>query len=216
MRSGVRLLALISLAAPALGCAPLGAAPSEVAAAKPAQASIRPPHEGRLEVSEQERPEVHAEIPWPHVASLYGYGSVRLWGHPLEDNLHARLIVDVPARERRWEGCSELQVRIDGAEQTLPARYVGRPLRRGVYDAVGVEVPIEVLRTLAAAGEVQAALCGDGFALDASQRATLRRFVAAFDRLAEPGVLPYDAPIEIGPEVVLPGEVEEDLEPLPA
>lgn len=216
MRSGIAALAIATVLAgfAAYLISPASSQGEGSPASTIAEESITPPHEGRLEVAELE-PEVHAEIPWPHVASLYGYGSLRLWGRPAEDQLHARLIVDVPATERRWEGCDELSVRIDGDVHTLPARYVGRPLSRGVYDALAVDVPIDVLRNLAVAGEVQGVACDDGFALDAAQRATLRRFLRAFDRLAVPAASPYDAPPELGPEIDLPPE-EAELDPIPA
>ncbi len=170
------------------------------------------PRAGQLDVEQApgRTPAVRAEIPWATPSATNGLASVRLWGRPTEDELEASMIIDARSTERRWAACGQVMLFGAGGELALPARYVGASLSQGhVYDAVRVRVPIERLRALSLSEEVRGDVCGDGFVLDVEQRATLRRFVETFDRLAMPAGGVHDTWTHDGPELLLPGEDEE-------
>lgn len=174
------------------------------------------PVEGRIEVQGGERsPDLRAQIPWPNVASLWGWGALRIMGRPRDDELSVHAIVDAPAPARRWGAMCDVTMRIDAQEVSLRASYVGRPLSSGVYDAVRVELPIETLRAIARAGRVEGEVCGDRFEIGVEQRATVARFVQRFDELAVPDGPPRGAPPADGPDLFLPG-IDDELWPTPA
>ncbi len=167
---------------------------------------------GRLAVEEAPNalPALRAELPWLATSTLYGWGSVRLLGRPRENELTVRAIVDAPRPTRRWTAACAVEVTMDGAPIAVRASYVGAPMEGGVYDAVRMELPIETLRAMAAARHVHGTICGDPFALDAPQRATLAAFVQQFDLLARPDHAPEETHTEPGPrEPMMPGEEDE-------
>lgn len=159
-------------------------------------------------------PEVRAEVPWPNGASILGWGAIRVWGRPLENVLRVSAIVDAPARARRWAARCEVRLQADERPIEAVGGYVGRPMGEGAYDAVRIDLGIEDLRAIARAERVEGVVCGDRFVLEAPQRATVRRFIEAFDDLAIPRGPSSAEPIEYGPDVVIPGE--EEIWPTPA
>lgn len=174
------------------------------------------PVEGRVEVQGGERaPDLRAQIPWPNVASLWGWGALRIVGRPRHDELRVHAIVDAPASARRWGATCEVTMRIDAQHLSLRASYVGRPLSRGVYDAVRLNLPIETIRAIARAQRVEGEVCGDRFELGAEQRATVARFVQRFDELAVPDRPARGTPVADGPDLVLPG-IDDPRWPTPA
>jgi hypothetical protein len=144
------------------------------------------PLSGRLRVEElPSNPALRAELPWANGASLYGWGSVRLSARPREDELTVRIIVDAPARSRRWAGECDVRLKGEGGTVVRHARYVGRPMDGGAsYDAIRIELPIEEVRRLAATSTLHGTVCGDSLALREEQLDTLRAFVSEFDDLA--------------------------------
>jgi hypothetical protein len=76
------------------------------------------------------------------------------------------------------------------------------------FDAIRMEIGIDVLRRMAHAREVHGDLCGEPFALPSSQRETLRGFVEAFDGMAMPRATSNETEVELAP--VDPDEVIED------
>lgn len=159
-------------------------------------------------------PELRAEVPWPNRGSMLGWGAMRVWGRPLEDVIRVSAIVDAPARARRWAASCEVRLDADGRAIEARGGYVGRPMSGGVYDAVRIDLGIEDLRAIARAHRVEGVVCGDPFVLEAPQRATVRRFVESFDDLAVPHGPTRPEPIEVGPELVMPGD--EEIWPTPA
>jgi hypothetical protein len=148
---------------------------------------------------------------------MLGYGSVQMWARPARDEIRVDAIVDAPAREARWTRCKAAMLRVDGRPIEVPAKYIGRPMDDGVYDAVLLRLGVHQLRAMARAGRVEAIVCGDPIALTAAQRRMLGRFVRAFDRLAEPephGEVP--AFREVGPKIELLPTEQEDPGPYPA
>lgn len=138
-----------------------------------------------LEESSATTPHLRAELPWSNSSSLYGWGSVRLLGRPREDELRVRVIVDAPARLRRWDAECNLAVDVSGTRIERRVRYAGAPMDGGaVYDAISVELGVEELRRIARAGTVAGTVCGDAIVLGEAQLRTLRRFLAEFDELA--------------------------------
>ena len=149
-------------------------------------AERRDPMAGSVAVEERPHapPALRAELPFRSASSELGWGSVRLLGHPREDELAVRAVLATAATTRRWrEGC---RVELRAGERAIAhaASYVGVTRRSGAYDAVRVELTIEELRAMAHAPVVQGTVCGDPFALGDAQRATLRAFVDEFDELA--------------------------------
>jgi hypothetical protein len=174
------------------------------------------PIEGRLGVSGGESaPSVDAQIPWANRSTLWGWGAMRLWASPREDELRVHAIVDAPAGARRWGAMCEVRVEVDGREVTLPASYVGRPMTRGQYDAVRIDLPIEELRAIGGARQVSGEVCGDRFEIGAEQRETVQRFVERFDALSRPTHLPRGTPPATGPDLFVPGQ-DEEIWPTPA
>jgi hypothetical protein len=158
-----------------------------------------------------ERAAVHAEIPWATSGSIWGWGTLRVWGRPRNDEIRVHAILDVATPARRWGASCEVRMWIDGrelAQQT--GSYVGRPMRSGVYDAVGLELGIEDLRAIADAERVHGTVCGDRFEIGSPQRATVAAFLEHFDRLAIPFEPPRGFSPSIGPDVLLPGEEQGD------
>ncbi|WP_157069509.1 hypothetical protein [Sandaracinus amylolyticus] len=160
-------------------------------------------------------PDLRAQIPWPNVASLWGWGALRIWGRPRDDEMHVHAIVDAPARARRWGAMCDVRMEIDGERVALRASYIGRPLTRGVYDAVRLDLSIETLRAIARADRVEGEVCGDRFEIGAEQRATVARFVERFDDLAVPSEPLRGAPPSSGPDLFLPGW-DDEIWPTPA
>jgi hypothetical protein len=173
------------------------------------------PLSGRLaiETPPNELPSLRAELPWSVPESFYGWGSVRLFGRPRENELTVNAIVDAPRPTGRWSSACEVAVTVDGAPVAIRASYVGAPMHGGVYDAVRMELPIEAVRAMASAREVRGTICGDSFALLPAQRETLADFVRSFDALARPDRVPHETPAQMGPqEPDLPGEDDEITE----
>ncbi|MDQ3033910.1 MAG: hypothetical protein M3Y87_15950 [Myxococcota bacterium] len=174
------------------------------------------PMAGRLEVAGGESsPSISAQIPWPNPSSLWGWGAVRLWGSPREDELRVHAIVDAPAGARRWGAMCEVRVRIDEREVAMRASYVGRAMSRGQYDAVRIDLPIEELRAISRAQRVEGEVCGDRFEIGAEQRETVGRFVERFDALSVPAPSLRGTPPAVGPDVFVPGQ-DEEIWPTPA
>lgn len=164
----------------------------------------------RVEAAPNTLPALQAEVPWSVPHTLYGWGSVRLFAHPRENELTVSTIVDAPSAAARWGTGCEVSVSLDGASLPITASYVGAPMHGGVYDAVRMELPIETVRAMARARDVRGTICGDPFVLDASQRETLEDFVRHFDLLARPDRVPHETPAQMGPrEPELPGEADE-------
>lgn len=174
------------------------------------------PLAGQLEIAGAESsPSIDARIPWANGAALWGWGALRLWGSPREDELRVHAIVDAPAGARRWGAMCEVRVRIDARELSMRASYVGRAMTRGQYDAVRLDLPIEELRAIAGARRVEGEVCGDRFEIGEEQRETVGRFVERFDALSAPSGVPRGAPPATGPDLFVPGQ-DEDLWPTPA
>lgn len=175
---------------------------------------LRP--EGELEVRQGTRsqPSLRATLPYANPAARLGYGGIQLWAGPERDELRLSAIIDAPAKETRWVGCTQVELWVDGELVSISARYVGGPMEGGVYDAVQLELGIEQLRRLARARRARGAVCGDPLEIGASQRATLADFVDWFDRLAMPaGEGKVPAYREIGP--VLERLPREEVDPGP-
>jgi hypothetical protein len=175
--------------------------------------------EAELEVRPErpEQPPLELRLRYQNSAALFGTGSLSFWARPSTDEIRVGAVVDAPARSTRWAGCREVTLYIDGAALPLAARYVGRAMDSGVYDAVLLHLGIHELRRMARARHVSGSVCGDPLELSAAQRRTLARFVTFFDRLAAPVPL-EDAPLfrEVGPKLELLPCEEEDPGPYPA
>lgn len=173
------------------------------------------PLSGRIRIEEAPNtlPALRAEVPWSVPHTLYGWGSVRLFAHPRENELTVSTIVDAPSPSARWSSACEVSVTLDGAPLPLSASYIGAPMHGGVYDAIRMELPIETVRAMARAHEVRGTICGDTFVLDDAQRGTLADFVRHFDLLARPDRVPHETPAQTGPhEPDLPGAADEGWE----
>lgn len=174
------------------------------------------PLSGRVRIEEAPNtlPALRAEVPWSVPHTLYGWGSVRLFAHPRENELTVSTIVDAPSPAARWSATCEVRVSLDGSSPLpITASYVGAPMHGGVYDAVRMELPIETVRAMASAHDVRGTICGDPFVLDAAQRGTLEDFVHHFDLLARPDRVPHETPAQMGPrETELPGAADEGWE----
>lgn len=170
------------------------------------------PLEGALRVrpDELEEPALELRFPWRNPEASFGYGAVHLWARPALDHVRVSAILDAPADARRWRGCEAVRVAADGERHALRARYVGRPLGGGSYEAVKVRFGIHQLRALARAERPRIRVCGDAFDLERAQQATLQRFVEWFDHIATPR-RPDAAPFfrDVGPRPALPGEVHD-------
>ncbi|GAB4196136.1 MAG: hypothetical protein OHK0013_03060 [Sandaracinaceae bacterium] len=159
------------------------------------------------------RGHLRASLPWANDAAVYGWGTVRLDAEPEENELTVRTIVDVPTRARRWSAACELRVDVDGTEVRVAAQPVGTRLKGGdFYDALRLEVGIDVLRRMARAHTVRGEICGDPFELPEVQRATLRAFVERFDALALPVAVPREERVPLAPAD--PEEIVEDPDAL--
>lgn len=188
-------------------CACFGVAPPQPTAAG-LQGVGAPPLEGWTALEGIETaPTLRAEVPWSNDASLLGWSALRVWGRPRQDELRVSAILDAPSHARRWGALCPVEIRADGerAIRTTGA-YIGRPMSRGVYDAVRIDVGIDELRAVARARHVEGSVCGDRLELGDAQRDTLRRFVDSFDDLAVPRGPTRGATIERGPELVMPGD----------
>jgi hypothetical protein len=167
----------------------------------------------RIEQPPHALPALHAEVPWSAPHTLYGWGSVRLFAHPRENELTVSAIVDAPSPSARWSNACEVRVSVDGAALPITASYIGAPMHGGVYDAFRMQLPIETVRAMARARDVQGTICGDTFAFDTAQRATLADFVRHFDLLARPDRVQRETPAPTGPsDPELPGEADEGTE----
>jgi hypothetical protein len=201
---GARLLALALVLA---GLSPNAHASSEAqhgsgADVSDTQATGRRLPDGRDEAGDLSsgRGHVRASLPWANDAAVYGWGTVRLDAAPMENEITVRAIVDAPTSARRWSAPCELRVDVDGTEVRAAARPVGTRLKGGAfYDALRLELGIDVLRRMARAEAVRGEICGDPFELPEVQRATLRAFVDRFDELALPVAPPRESPPEVAP-----------------
>lgn len=148
-----------------------------------------------------ETPHLRAELPWSNESSLYGWGSVRLIGRPREDELSVRVIVDAPARLRRWDAECSLAVDAQDTHIERRVRYAGAPMDGGaVYDAISVDLGVEDLRRLARAGTVAGTVCGDAIVLGEAQLRTLRDFLAQFDEIATRARPSRETELDVTPE----------------
>lgn len=155
------------------------------------------------------RGHLRASLPWQNDAAAWGWGTVRLDAEPTEDEITVRTIVDAPTSARRWTARCELRVEIDGDEVRAAAEPVGTRMKSGgYYDALRLELGIDVVRRMASAGTVRGEICGDPFELPEVQRETLRTFVEGFDGLALPTAPPREEPPALAP--VDPEELVED------
>jgi hypothetical protein len=170
------------------------------------------PLSGRVRVDQLPHtlPALRAEVPWSAPHTLYGWGSVRLFAHPRENELTVSAIVDAPSPSARWSSACAVGVTVDGAPLPIEASYIGSPMHGGVYDAFRMQLPIETVRAMAGARDVRGTICGDTFALDSAQRATLADFVRHFDMLARPDRVPSETQAPAGPsDPEMPGEADE-------
>ncbi len=200
--------------APALAASAPPSLPTTVAARSVTLPDGRP-LSGRVRIEEAPNalPALRAEVPWSVPHTLYGWGSVRLFAHPRENELTVSTIVDAPSPSARWSAACEVSVTLDGTPLPITASYIGAPMHGGVYDAVRMELPIEAVRAMALARDVRGRICGDTFVLDDAQRGTLADFVRHFDLLARPDRVPHETPAQTGPqERVMPGEADEGWE----
>lgn len=159
-------------------------------------------------------PALRAEIPWANGSALWGWGAMRMWGRPREDEVRVSAILDAPARARRWGASCEVHMQIDDRVLRTSAGYIGRPMVSGVYDAVRIDLGIEDLRAIAGARRVLGTVCGDRIEIGDEQRETVRRFVDQFDSLAVPTGPSRGIEILRGPDLVMPGD--EWIWPTPA
>lgn len=154
-----------------------------------------------LEEDAEATPHLRAELPWSNSSSLYGWGSVRLLGRPRIDELRVRVIVDAPARLRRWDAECNLAVDASGTRIERRVHYAGAPMEGGaVYDAISIDLAVEDLRRIADSSEVAGTVCGDAFALGEAQLLTLRRFLDEFDELATRVGPSHETELEITPQ----------------
>lgn len=169
------------------------------------------PMDGELLV----RPEAHDDpslelrFPWRNRRATLGWGAAHLWARPGRDHVGVTAILDAPSARPAWRECREVSLVADGAEMTVEARYIGRPMNRAsmVYEAVQLSLGVHHLRQLASARAISGSICGDPFSLTRAQQATMGRFVEWFDHLAIPR-RPGDAPYfrDVGPRPALPFE----------
>lgn len=175
--------------------------------------------DGELEVQLEARdhPPLALRFPYVNRAAILGYGGMQLWARPAEDEIRVDAIVDAPAKEARWTRCEAATLRIDGRASEVRARYIGRPMDGGIYDAVQLELGIHQLRAMARAHRVEATVCGDPVAVSSAQRRLLGRFVRFFDRIAAPRQHGDAPPFrEVGPKLELLPNESDDPGPYPA
>ncbi len=165
----------------------------------------------------REKPSLELRFSYANPEAMLGYGDVQLWARPVLDEIRVSAIVDAPAEQARWSRCEAATLRAEGRTVELPAAYIGRPMGRGVYDAVQLELGIHHLRQLARAEDASVTVCGDPVRLSIGQRRLFGRFVELFDRIAAPRQH-GDAPAfrEVGPKLDLLPNEEEDPGPYPA
>jgi hypothetical protein len=167
------------------------------------------------------------EIPWENPAAFLGWGTIRFWATPEDDEVIVYAIVDAPTDRARWSGCGAIELYPEGPlvgggpleDAQVPAQYIGTPLRVGRYEAVQIEIDIGRLREMARRGHIEGKVCGDPLVLDQSRITALRDFVEQFDRLAAPTEESVPSEVEIGPAEPDPGLHDESLdaeEPSPA
>jgi hypothetical protein len=165
-----------------------------------------PIEQGRME---QTREHLCATLPWENAHSLWGWGNVRFSAEPRLDEIGVITIVDAPRTARVWTSPCEVRLEVDGEVARVRAEPVGSRMKTGdFFDAIRMEIGIDVLRRMAHAREVHGDLCGEPFALPSSQRETLRGFVEAFDGMAMPRATSNETEVELAP--VDPDEVIED------
>jgi hypothetical protein len=209
---GAGLLAAALLLAGADGPRAMADVEGTLGAALPedtAEGGARLP-DGRAEAGSTSLSHGHlrASLPWQNDAAAWGWGTVRLDAEPTEDEITVRTIVDAPTSSRRWASRCELRVEIDGDEVRAAAEPVGTRMKSGgFYDALRLELGIDVVRRMVHARTVRGEICGDPFELPEVQRETLRAFVEGFDALALP-----DPPAREEPPVLAPVDPEELVE----
>ncbi len=198
--SGVALsLALLAQAVDEPKAMPTVAAPALVA---------RAAHDEHGHV-EQTREHLRATLPWSNAHSVWGWGNVRFSAEPRMDEIGVITIVDAPRTARVWTNRCEVRLFVDGEEARVRAEPVGSRMTTGeFFDALRMEIGIDVLRRMSHAEEVHGDLCGEPFALPMAQRETLRAFVEAFDGMAMPIRGIEETEVESSP--VDPDEIVDD------
>ena len=158
---------------------------------------------------EQTPEHLRATLPWSNAHSLWGWGSVRFSAEPHLDEIGVITIIDAPRTTRVWTARCEVTFFVDGEEARVRAEPVGSQMTTGdFFDALRLEIGIDVLRRMARAEDVHGDLCGEPFALPTVQRETLRAFVEAFDEMAMPMRVMQETEAESAP--VDPDELVED------
>lgn len=158
---------------------------------------------------EQTSEHLRATLPWSNPHSLWGWGNLRFSAEPRLDEIGVITIVDAPRSARVWTGHCEVRLWVDGEEAHLRAEAVGSRMKTGdFFDAIRMEIGIDVLRRMARAEEVRGDLCGEPLTLPTAQREALRAFVNAFDAMAMPNLPSDETELELAPAD--PDEVIED------
>lgn len=189
----------------------VGAVDEPTTALPPTRPTVRAPiemrdAEGRIE---QTREHLRATLPWSNSHSVWGWGNVRFSAEPRMDEIGVITIVDAPRTARLWTSRCEVRFFVDGEEARVRAEPVGSRMTTGeFFDALRMEIGIDVLRRMSRAEEVHGDLCGEPFALPMGQRETLRSFVDAFDGMAMPAPRMEETEVESAP--VDPDEIADD------
>jgi len=168
-------------------------------AATPQTEALTPIHDEQGHI-EQTAEHLRATLPWANAHSVWGWGNVRFSAEPRMDEIGVITIVDAPRTARVWTTRCEVRLFVDGEEARVGAEPVGSRMTTGdFFDALRMEIGIDVLRRMSRAQEVHGDLCGEPFALPVAQRETLRGFVEAFDGMAMPSSVMEETEVESAP-----------------
>lgn len=179
-----------------------------LAVVTPQRTPITPLHDEHGHI-EQTREHLRATLPWSNAHSVWGWGNVRFSAEPRMDEIGVITIVDAPRTARVWTSRCEVRLFVDGEEARVRAEPVGSRMTTGdFFDALRMEIGIDVLRRMSRAEDVHGDLCGEPFAMPSVQRETLRGFVEAFDGMAMPTNVMEETEVESAP--VDPDEVVDD------
>lgn len=170
-----------------------------------------------MRLDDPESPPLSLRFRYPSPGIL-GSGGVYLWARPRSDEVRVSGIVDAPAAQTRWGRCEEgAFFVVDGERIELETRFIGTAMEGGFYDAVRVDVGIHHLREMTRARSVDGWVCGDAIHVTEAQRRAIARFVALFDRLAEPRQKGDAAGFrEVGPTIERMPNEDADPGPYPA
>ena len=182
------------------------ATPTAAAPPQTAQLTAQRDEHGHIE---QTHEHLRATLPWSNAHSVWGWGNVRFSAEPRMDEIGVITIVDAPRTARVWTSRCEVRLFVDGEEAIVRAEPVGSRMTTGdFFDALRMEIGIDVLRRMSRAEDVHGDLCGEPFAMPSVQRETLRGFVEAFDAMAMPAHRVEETKVESAP--VDPDEVIDD------